>query len=198
MTGSITSARQPKLVPAELDADQRALYDSIASGPRAQGQQLFSLTDPTGALEGPFNAMLLSPPIGAALQALGSAVRYRSSLANRTREIAILVVGHHSRSDFEIYAHEPVARAAGLDASDLDALREQRFDVLTDDQERLVARTTYALATQGDLNDAEYAAASEALGPKALFELTTLVGYYATLALQLRVYRVITPIDESA
>jgi hypothetical protein len=42
----------------------------------------------------------------------------------------------------------------------------------------------------GDLDDALWAEASAAIGEQVMFELTTLVGYYSTLALQLRVFRV--------
>ena len=62
-------ARIPKLPPAELDDEQRALYDAIAGGRRAQGPQLFRLADADGRLEGPFNAFLLQPRLGSALQA---------------------------------------------------------------------------------------------------------------------------------
>jgi 4-carboxymuconolactone decarboxylase len=185
--------RLGKLDVDQLDDDQRALYASIAQGPRAQGPQLFALTDDAGRLEGPFNAMLLSPALGAALQAVGSAVRYASGLPGRAREIAILIVAHHWRSEFEIYAHEAAGAASGLSELELAALRSGHLDVLDDDSERLVATTAQALAVRGDLDDDEYAEASSRLGAQQLFELTTLVGYYATLALQLRVYRVTVP-----
>ena len=48
----------------------------------------------------------------------------------------------------------------------------------------------------GDLDDGAYAEAVEQLGAAGLFELLTLVGYYATLALQLRVFRVVRPRPE--
>ena len=57
-----------------------------------------------------------------------------------------------------------------------------------DPTERTVLRTTRALLRDRTLDDAGYAAAVEALGERGLFELTTLVGYYALLALQLRVF----------
>jgi 4-carboxymuconolactone decarboxylase len=188
----MTAPRLAKLSPAELDEQQRALYDAIATGPRSRGPQLFALTDSAGGLEGPFNAMLLSPPVGSALQALGSAVRYGSALANRDREIAILIVAHAWNCGFEIYAHEAVGRAAGLDDSELAALRWGDYEQLPE-HERLVAKTSAALATRSTLSDHEFDAAREALGLRLLFELTTLVGYYATLALQLRVFDVGTP-----
>ena len=187
-----SGARLPKLAPAGLDDEQRALYDAIAGGRRAQGPQLFRLADADGCLEGPFNAFLLQPRLGSALQALGSSVRYETGLDDRCREIAILVVAAHWRSGFEWYAHEAVGRAAGLGDAELAAMREGRYAVLAG-REAVVARTAAALAARGDLDDAEYREAVGQLGADGLFELLTLVGYYATLAMQLRVFRVSAP-----
>jgi 4-carboxymuconolactone decarboxylase len=185
--------RLDKLSVDSLDAAQRALYDAIAGGPRSTGPQLFSLVDPDGRLEGPFNAMLLSPPIGGALQSLGSAVRYGSTLTDRLREIAILLVAYHWDSTFEVYAHEAVGRSVGLTDAELDGLRSGDVEVLAVPGERVVAGVVQALAARSDLTDAEYASAVDVLGLATFFELTTLVGYYATLALQLRVFRVAAP-----
>ena len=189
-----SGARLPKFEPPALDTEQRSLYDAIAGGRRAQGPQLFRLADADGRLEGPFNAFLLQPRLGSALQALGASVRYDTGLDDRCREIAILVVAAHWRSDFEWHAHEAVGRAAGLGDAELAALREGRHAELAG-RESVVARTAAALVTRGDLDDAEYGEAVGHLGPAGLFELLTLVGYYATLALQLRVFRVPAPED---
>ena len=188
----ISGPRIPKLDPSALDDDQRALYDAIAGGRRAQGPQLFRLADSAGRLEGPFNAFLLAPRLGSALQALGSAVRYDTGLDDRCREIAILVVAAHWRSAFEQYAHEAVGRSVGLGEAELAAVRAGRHEALPG-REAVVARTAAALVARGDLDDAEYREAVGQVGAAGLFELLTLVGYYATLALQLRVFRVPAP-----
>ena len=190
----MSTPRIPKLEPSSLDAGQRALYDAIAGGRRAQGPQRFRLTDADGCLEGPFNAFLLQPRLGSALQALGAAVRYETGLDDRCREIAILAVAARWRSAFEWYAHEAVARAAGLTDADLAAILDDQPGVLAG-REAVVAKTTAALAARGDLDDAEYREATAELGPGGLFELLTLVGYYATLALQLRVFRLPAPAE---
>jgi 4-carboxymuconolactone decarboxylase len=187
-----SGARIAKLDPASLDAEQRSLYDAIAGGRRAQGPQLFRLTDEQGRLEGPFNAFLLQPRLGSALQAVGSSVRYDTGLDDRCREIAILVVAVHWRCDFEWYAHEAVARSAGLGDAELAAVREGRHAALGG-REAVVAGTVAALVARGDLDDAQYREAACQVGTAGLFELLTLVGYYATLALQLRVFRVPAP-----
>ena len=184
--------RIPRLEPSALDDDQRSLYDAIAGGRRAQGPQLFRLADSEGRLEGPFNAFLLQPRLGSALQALGSSVRYDTALDDRCREIAILVVAAHWRSAFEWYAHEAVGRSVGLDEADLAAVRDGHYAALAG-REAVVARTVAALVARGDLDDTEYREAAGQVGPAGIFELLTLVGYYATLALQLRVFRVPPP-----
>lgn len=185
--------RLPKLAVADLDPDQRALYDTIVGGPRSKGPQAFSLTDHDGGLEGPFNAMLLSPALGGKLQDLGAAIRYETDLTNREREIAILVVATIWDSAFERYAHEAVGRRVGLSEDELAGLRVGDRNMLSDGRERLVADTCAKLAEQGRLDDDDFAAALTEFGAPLLFQLTTLVGYYATLALQLRVFDVAVP-----
>lgn len=174
--------------PEEQDEQQRALHASITGGPRANGPQHFALTTPDGALRGPFNAFLLSPGLGGALERLGSAVRYETSLSDRTRELAILAVAAHWSSAFEWEAHEAVGRAAGVTDAELDALRRGEVPSLGDQEEQASAELVRCLLT-GDVSDEEWRRWAEPLGEAVVFELCTLVGYYATLALQMRVFR---------
>lgn len=190
MTGG--PARLPALLPGDLDVQQQALREQIAGGPRASGPQLFALTDAAGGLTGPFNAMLLSPSLGQALQALGAALRYRCSLAPRVREMAVLQVAAHEDCAFERYAHEPIARSVGVTAREVEVLRRGGLPAV-EGRERAALRVVEALLRRADLADAEYADAGAEVGVREVFELTTLVGYYTTLALQLRVFRVATP-----
>lgn len=185
--------RLPQLKPAELTAEQRTLYDEIAGGPRAAGPQLFELTDEQGRLNGPFGAMLLSPPVGGALQSLGTAIRYGSSLPPRLRELAVLAVAAHWGSEFERYAHEPLALQAGLSEAQVRAVAAGAPVELEDPVERAALLVVRALLSAGDLSDEQWDACRVVLEPRDLVELTTLVGYYATLALQLRVFRVGVP-----
>lgn len=174
--------------PDELAHDERELYDAITGGPRAQGVQHFPLTAADGSLRGPFDALLLAPAVGNALQDLGAAIRYRTDLSDRAREIAILVVAARHDSAFERESHEAIARALGFTTDEISALRGQDAGVFTGD-EALVARIVVALL-DGDIDDELWDEASRTLSPRTVFELSALVGYYSTLALQLRVFRV--------
>jgi 4-carboxymuconolactone decarboxylase len=180
--------REPRFVPGDLTGPRRALYEAIAHGPRSTGPQLFALTDDDGALRGPFNAFLLSPELGDAVQRLGAAVRYRTGLSDREREIAILMVAARWNSAFERAAHEPIGRASGLTEDEILAVREGRTPELDDPHEAACVAVTGALL-DGDIDDATWSACVPPLDPATVFELSTLVGYYSTLALQMRIFR---------
>src|SRR6201981_4241761 len=97
----------------EMTSDQKDLYRDILSGPRGQGPRDVALASGAGGLAGPFNAMLYAPPVGHALQELGASIRFRTQLAPRIREMAILVVAQAWDSAYERVSHELIGRDAG-------------------------------------------------------------------------------------
>jgi hypothetical protein len=93
-------------------------------------------------------------------------------------------------SAFERYAHEAVGRTAGLTDEELAALRTGMSPGFSDTAEQTAYAVAQALTMRQGLSDTEYARAHEILGKAAIVELSTLIGYYAPLALQLRTFRV--------
>jgi 4-carboxymuconolactone decarboxylase len=182
--------RLPVLSSEEMTAEQVGLYREILSGPRGQGPRAVQLSSGAGGLAGPFNAMLFAPAVGHALQELGAAIRFRTHLSPRIREMAILVVAQAWDSGYERVSHEPIGREAGLTDPEIEALRVGDDPKFGDDTEQVAYSVARALTGPADLDDEEYAAALGTLGKEGLVELSTLVGYYATLALQLRIFRV--------
>lgn len=182
--------RLKRLIPEQMSEDQKLLYDAIAGGKRSQVARKSPLTGADGALEGPFNAMLLAPKIGMALQSLGSAIRYESSLTSRIRELSILMVAAKWDCRFEQQAHEPLALDLGVTQQELAAIRSGGIPKAQSESEKLSFEAVSSLISPGDLDDEMYQKCKEELGEKEIFELTALVGYYTTLALQLRVFRV--------
>jgi alkylhydroperoxidase family enzyme len=169
------------------------VYAAIAGGPRAAGPQAFRLLDDAGRLEGPFNAMLLAPGVGLAVQALGAAVRYETTLSDRCREIAILALAAARRCEFEWYAHERVGRLVGLTDDEMKAIRTGQPPGFASATEVTTYDTVVVLVANGDLDDDQFARAGDVLGLAQLGELVTLVGYYDLLALSLRIFRTALP-----
>lgn len=190
--------RLERLLPQDMSAEQRAIYDRFTTGQRVRPENPFTLVHPDGGLTGPANAWLLSPPVGRALEQLGAALRYELTLSPRCREIAILLVGFHRDSAFELYAHRLAARSAGLADAEVDALATAPGPDFASRDEQVVQRTTRTLLANGTLDSAQYADALDALGERGLVELVVLVGYYQLVATQLAVFGVQPPAVEAA
>jgi 4-carboxymuconolactone decarboxylase len=161
------------------------VYDALLSGKRGAG-----LTASDGSLIGPFNAMLRNPHVGNRIQSLGEALRFDTSLSRRVIEIATLVVGAHWRAQFEWWAHERLARQAGLSEAVIMAIKRGERPVLDDASEA----TAYEVATEiyrtQRLSDATYARAVGHFGEAGVFELLALVGYYTLISLLLNGFNV--------
>jgi 4-carboxymuconolactone decarboxylase len=181
--------------PARMTEAQRAIYERYASGPRAAPDNPFLLVDAGGRLQGPPAIWVLSPPFGLPLQQLGAAVRFGSQLPVRAREIAILLVGHHHRSAFELYAHTRAAAAVGLAEVDQAVLADGGTPAGLSDVESSALRVTRRILDSGTLDDREFRDAVGALGEAGLFELVTIVGWYTMLAWQLAVFDVQPPVS---
>ena len=89
--------------------------------------------------------------MGTAQQELGAAIRYRTALTDRMRELAILLVAARWDSAFERESHEAIARALGFTDDELAAIRAMDVSGFADD-EGVVGRTVVALL-DGDLDD---------------------------------------------
>lgn len=187
------SERLPLLRPDDLTADQRGLYDKLTTGKRGGGQRRFPLTDEDGGLQGPFNAMLLSPGVGDALQQVGAALRFAGTLTARQRELATLTVAAAESAEYEWAAHAHLAAQAGLTEAQIADIQHDIPLDLPDEAEQAVLTASRELVKAGDLTDTTYAKARDLLGMRALYEVVTLVGYYRLLAVQMRVYGVTVP-----
>jgi 4-carboxymuconolactone decarboxylase len=186
--------RLPVLSSEEMTGEQRDLYREILGGPRGQGPRAVLLASGAAGLAGPFNAMLYAPPVGHALQGLGVAIRFRTQLAPRIREMAILVVAQAWDSAYERASHELIGQDAGLTDEEIGALRTGADPGFAEKAEQVAYTVVRALTSpDADLDDEQYDTAISVLGQQALVELSSLVGYYATLALQLRIFRVPAP-----
>jgi 4-carboxymuconolactone decarboxylase len=193
--GELNHGRLQWFRPNDLDDEQRQLYDEIVAGPRKSDASTSGLVDEEGRLHGPFNAMLIDPTFGTAVQRLGLTVRYRSQLNPRSREIATLAAASATKSNFEWHAHSRLGLAAGLTIEEIESIAIGSIADSFSDVERLLLRATRALLEERDLNDELFSEVHEGVGDAILFELIVLVGLYELLARSLRVWRTPLPDD---
>lgn len=150
-------------------AEQRRVVDLIASGPR-------------GAVPSPFLAMLDAPLLAEAIQNVGAAIRFSSTLPDALREVAILATAGAVRCGYEWNYHAPIARAAGVGEEVIAATLPDAPPTAVEEPAATVIALCRALVTTGEAGPTELAAAVERLGRTGATELVAIAGYYRLLA----------------
>jgi 4-carboxymuconolactone decarboxylase len=182
-------SRLSALTANDLDEDQREVWESLTA---TRGAGL-DLVGADGSLIGPFNAFVHAPKVGTRLSSLGGLLRFRTSIDRRLSEVAICTVGAHWHSEFEFWAHAPMAIEHGVSESVIDALRAGRGPEFERDDERVVYEVATQLLTDHRVDAGTFAAGKELLGEKGLVELVSTIGYYCLISMILNLFEVALP-----
>ena len=178
-------SRLPRKNKTDLSPEQLEVFDEIVASRPVKPED--------GHIGGPFDIWLLNPEMGKRLVGLGGFFRFRTSVDRRYIELAILVTGAHWRAQFEWYAHEPMARDAGVPAHIIEAIKEGERPAM-DDAGDIAA---YDLATElhltRALSDTGYAAAVAQFGEQGVAELVGLCGFYSLVSMSLNAFDVDLP-----
>lgn len=175
----------------DLTGERLELFEAMVD--RSVGRDESFVFDEQGYVRGPFNPLLHHPRSGVVLKDMAAVLRFSGVLPAAAREAVILVVAAFWREGHEWWAHEHVARAAGITDDELVEMHERRPATFADPVTRAAHDAAFAIVHRGDLTDEEHAAARAALSEEELVEVTVLIGYYALLSMQLHVFRVPTP-----
>lgn len=179
-------AEKYRLAPLDLAAltpEQRAVADSIMSGPR-------------GGLRGPFEPWLRSPVLADRAQKLGEYCRFSNSLPRDLSELAILMTGKRYRSQFEFWAHARLGREAGLPDDIIEAVRLGRTPRFRRDAERVVYDLVTEYFATNRVTDATFKRAIDAFGEQGVVDLVGVVGYYSLVSMTLNVFQMELPAGE--
>lgn len=163
-----------------MTAQQRKVYDAIASGPRK-------------GVRGPLAIWLHSPELADKAQTLGAFCRLGTRLPPRLSELAILVIATVWKSEYEWYAHKPLALAAGIASDLVEALLAGKPPAFERADERLTYELLSVLHRTRHVPDEIYQAAREELGEVALVELIGIAGYYTLISMTINVFGVDLP-----
>ena len=178
----------------QLNDDQRALWENITTGPRGNPERPHGgLAGEDGALIGPFNALFQSPQIGDAVQQLGAALRYGTSLPADLLEVAILTVGGEWRANFEFWAHARLGAAAGVPRAAIEAIRNGETPQFDDPRHAAVYAFGRELIETRRVSDERYAALKALVGERGVFEVASVMGYYALVSIALNTFDVGMP-----
>jgi 4-carboxymuconolactone decarboxylase len=172
---------EDKLTPA-----QRALLDSIRSGPRGGST----------TIRGPFAVFLHAPAFGELAQQLGGHCRFNTAVAPRLSEFAILATAKLWRAQYEWFAHVPQAERAGVKAETIRDLHKGRVPKSAPKDERAIYDFVQELYKTRRVSDKTYARVRDLLGEAATVEFVGILGYYVLISMILNVFRMSPPEGE--
>lgn len=132
----------------------------------------------TGRLPNLYRLLLNSPTVAAGWLHFGTAIRYQSKLDGHSRELAICLVARLTRSEYEWHSHEPLARAEGVSAEQLQALDDWRASNRFDPREQAILAYAEQMTEGLTVDDATFSAVRNQLDDQEIVELTATVAFY--------------------
>jgi 4-carboxymuconolactone decarboxylase len=185
-TKKMPPPRVPVLAEEKLAPDQRALLDSIRSGPRGSSTNI----------RGPFAVFLHAPAFGELAQKLGGHCRFNTAVPPRLSEFAILVTAKLWRTQYEWFAHVPQAERAGVKPATIRDLHAGRVPKSAPKDERAIYDFVQELYKTRRVSDKNYKRVHAILGEAATVEFVGILGYYVLISMVLNVFRMAPPASE--
>jgi alkylhydroperoxidase family enzyme len=132
-----------------------------------------------GGLLNVYKLLLHSPPLAATWLEHVNAVRWKTQIEGRLREIVIIRIAILNRIDYVIQQHVPaLALADGVTLAECDALRDWRASGFFSEKERAVLAYTDAMTRDVSVPDAVFTDVRKHFNERELVELTVLIGTY--------------------
>ena len=193
--GAVARAQQPAAYPKDIHSDSRNRLPLVARTSLDHlGRSLFDKIDADfrsgrslAGFQGPNGIELYSPPLAQADFRKADYLRFESPVGRRLYEIAILTTAREWNQQFEWAAHEPAARAAGVDQLIIDIIRNRRpLDGLQPKDAAIIQMGREAVG-QHAVQPATFAKALEALGARNMVDIVATMGQYTSYAVLLDV-----------
>lgn len=127
-----------------------------------------------------FRALMHAPRLAEPWLALGTAMRYESTLDDRTRELVICQIAARTESAYEWHHHAPLALAAGVDEDQLSALPDPSPGTFDEVETELVAFVDRVLT--GTVDDDAFAALVARRGTEQATEVSATAAFYVAIA----------------
>jgi 4-carboxymuconolactone decarboxylase len=176
------SPRLAKLDENNLTADQRALANSIKSGPRGQFK-----------MSGPFAIYLHAPTFGELAQKLGGHLRFKTGVSPRLSEFAIMCTAQHWKAQYEWAMHEPMAEKAGVKPQTIRDIQAGRKPKSAPRDEMAIYDFIKELYAKKRVSTGVYNRVKKLLGDAGVVELVGILGYYAMVSMTLNTFKAPLP-----
>jgi 4-carboxymuconolactone decarboxylase len=132
-----------------------------------------------GKLINIYRMLLNSPALAESWFNHSNAVRWKTTLDGRLREIVIIRMGHLTRSQYVLRQHVPsLALADGLTLAECDALADWRASSMFSERERAALAYADTMTRDIEVPDVIFAEIKRHFDERRIVELTVLIGSY--------------------
>jgi len=136
----------------------------------------------SAGLGGPYGMLIKSPELLKRYLAMTDYLRQKTSLPHRLNEMAILLEARIWDAQYEWWAHEPLARKAGLSDAIINDIRAgKRPDTMQPD-EAIVYEVVTELLNKRQLPDDTFVRARKILGEQQVVDLVAVTGFYVMVS----------------
>jgi len=178
MSDTATFGRYAEIPGDRTTPAQREGYRFLVDGPR-------------GRLPGPYKVWVHNPTLLRAAAPLGQHFTPgESSLSEREREIAVVVITSRWHSAYPTAAHERRGKEVGLPAATVEAIIAGLPVSFPDAREQAVYEVAMSLAGGRVISQGLYDRAVTVLGHESVTDTIVLMGYYTAVSLTMNFYAV--------
>ena len=155
----------------------------ITYGDEARDQEVAALAaqiraERDGRIPNIYRMLLNSPPIAQGWLNLLTAIRHKSTVAGRHRELVIIRIAVINGAEYERSIHVPIARKEGMSDAQIEAINDWQNATVFDDAERAVLAYTDAMTLDVHVPDDVFAAVKKHFDARTITELTATVCAY--------------------
>jgi len=166
-------------------------YDALPASVKPLADDILKVS--SAGLGGPYNALLRSPEMARRCFDFLDYLRFRTSVNKRLNEFAILIQARISNAQYEWWAHETIAKKAGLSDVVMQDLKACNRPTAMAEDERLVYDYCIQLSLNHRVPDALWQEAIDKMGEQAVMDLTVLSGTYVMVSMLLNATQVGIP-----
>jgi 4-carboxymuconolactone decarboxylase len=150
--------------------------------PEQQAVAAEVLKQSSAGLGGPYGMLIKSPELLKRYLLMTDYLRQKTSLPHRLNEMAILLEARLWDAQYEWWAHEPLARKAGLSDAIINDIRAGKRPQTMQPDEAIVYDVVTELLNKRQLSDDTFGKARQLLGEQQVVDLVAVTGFYVMVS----------------
>jgi 4-carboxymuconolactone decarboxylase len=179
MTSSESKSRMPVVHREQLTESQLDLVQRLEAE--------------RGRVPSPFRIWIHNPAIAEPLHELGVRLTEGVKLSMRERELAVLLIAHHWGAEYVMEVHSKMALESGLPPAVVAEICSGKIPQMENLRERSVCDIVADFLRKIVSSDGTFNGALSTLGQGGLAELLVLCGYFTSISLAMKLYRMPLP-----